>query len=168
MGFTWLVSISSASFIVNWLIISITNWRFHQALKAQNDSLFKEMYAWRSPLGFFPSIWLFMISIFLMACLVAISIRPVVGPPASPPPISLQPYPALLFPIPLPHTSANEAGLNTFLHNKLLPKPHWPPRHRHLHSKLQARIPHALARSQDCGLYDGPACLVCGGDSGFG
>jgi amino acid permease len=34
----------------NWITIAFTNWRFHCALKAQNDPLFTEIYAWKSSL----------------------------------------------------------------------------------------------------------------------
>ncbi|EEU42434.1 uncharacterized protein NECHADRAFT_39829 [Fusarium vanettenii 77-13-4] len=62
----WLISITSASFFTNWIIIAFTNWRFHAALKAQNDKLFSEVYAWKSsawPLG--PG-WLMLISLLLL------------------------------------------------------------------------------------------------------
>ena len=47
VGLNWLVQITAAGFFVNWIIISFTSWRFHQAIKAQNDPLWTEIYAWR-------------------------------------------------------------------------------------------------------------------------
>ncbi|KAM0428953.1 hypothetical protein ACHAPT_006756 [Fusarium lateritium] len=73
----WLISITSASFFTNWIIIAFTNWRFHCALKAQNDKLFSETYAWRSsawPLG--PG-WLMTVSVFLLVCCIYSGIDPV-------------------------------------------------------------------------------------------
>ncbi|KAI8668783.1 AA-permease domain-containing protein [Fusarium keratoplasticum] len=75
----WLISITSASFFTNWIIISFTNWRFHCALKAQNDKLFSEVYAWKSnawPLG--PG-WLMLISLLLLVCCIYSGIEPVGG-----------------------------------------------------------------------------------------
>ena len=45
IALNWLVSITSACFFANWLIIAFTLWRFHQCLTAQNDNLFGELYA---------------------------------------------------------------------------------------------------------------------------
>ncbi|KAH8666070.1 amino acid permease-domain-containing protein [Ilyonectria robusta] len=44
----WFISITSASFFSNWAIISFTNFRFHQALRAQGDKIFDQIYGWRS------------------------------------------------------------------------------------------------------------------------
>lgn len=41
----WLVQITASSFFVNWIIVAFTSYRFHQCLKAQNDSLSNEVYA---------------------------------------------------------------------------------------------------------------------------
>ncbi|KAH6665846.1 AAT family amino acid transporter, variant [Plectosphaerella plurivora] len=46
--FSWLISITSASFFSMWIIIAFTSWRFHKALKAQKDPLFQEVFAWKS------------------------------------------------------------------------------------------------------------------------
>ncbi|KAH8667793.1 amino acid permease/ SLC12A domain-containing protein [Ilyonectria robusta] len=66
--FNWLLSITSASFFMNWIIISFTSWRFHQALAAQNDALFSQVYAWKSVAWPTAPIWLMTISILLLAC----------------------------------------------------------------------------------------------------
>ncbi|ETI21011.1 hypothetical protein G647_07354 [Cladophialophora carrionii CBS 160.54] len=73
----WLVSLTSASFFSNWIIISFTNWRFHCALKAQNDPLFTEVYAWKSSLWPLAPAWLMLISLFLLVCCLAAGINPI-------------------------------------------------------------------------------------------
>ncbi|KAJ5773732.1 hypothetical protein N7457_008628 [Penicillium paradoxum] len=72
----WLISITSASFFTNWIIISFVNWRFHRALKAQNDPLFTEVYAWRSSCWPLAPAWLMLISVFLLVCCVFLGIEP--------------------------------------------------------------------------------------------
>ncbi|CAG8180173.1 unnamed protein product [Penicillium salamii] len=72
----WLISITSASFFTNWIIISFVNWRFHRALEAQNDPLFTEVYAWKSSLWPLAPAWLMIISIFLLVCCVFLGIKP--------------------------------------------------------------------------------------------
>lgn len=62
-----------------WIIISITNWRFHQALEAQNDPLFTEVYAWRAWKWPVPPVHLMLVSGLLLACCLAISIKPLVS-----------------------------------------------------------------------------------------
>lgn len=75
----WLVSITSASFFTNWIIISITNWRFHLALKAQNDQLFSEVYAWKSTLWPLAPAWLMLISLLLLVCCIYAGAQPTVS-----------------------------------------------------------------------------------------
>ncbi|OQV04960.1 hypothetical protein CLAIMM_09770 [Cladophialophora immunda] len=75
----WLISITSASYFSNWIIIAFTNWRFHCALKAQNDPLFKEVYAWKSSLWPLAPGWLMTISLLLLGCCIAAGIDPVGG-----------------------------------------------------------------------------------------
>ncbi|KAF5684267.1 amino acid transport GAP1 [Fusarium circinatum] len=75
----WLISITSASFFTNWIIISFTNYRFHCALKAQKDKLFSETYAWRSSAWPIAPAWLMLISIMLLVCCIYSGIKPVGG-----------------------------------------------------------------------------------------
>ncbi|KAF7550722.1 hypothetical protein G7Z17_g5515 [Cylindrodendrum hubeiense] len=71
-AFNWLVSITSASFFVNWMIICLTSWRFHQALVAQNDSLLSEVYAWKSWMWPTAPGWLMTVStLLLVSCIAA-------------------------------------------------------------------------------------------------
>lgn len=79
----WLISITSASFFSNWIIISFTNWRFHCALKAQNDKLFSETYAWKSDAWPLAPAWLMLISVMLLVCCIYSGINPVVSNPTS-------------------------------------------------------------------------------------
>ncbi|KAE9581595.1 Amino-acid permease GAP3 [Colletotrichum fructicola] len=73
----WLISITSASFFTNWIIISFTNWRFHAALKAQNDPLFSQVYAWKSTAWPLAPAWLMLISLLLLACCLICGIDPI-------------------------------------------------------------------------------------------
>ncbi|KAF7558224.1 hypothetical protein G7Z17_g167 [Cylindrodendrum hubeiense] len=72
--FNWLLSITSASFFMNWIIIAFTSWRFHQALVAQNDQLFSQVYAWKSVAWPVAPIWLMSVSILLLACCIGAGI----------------------------------------------------------------------------------------------
>ncbi|KAJ6022824.1 uncharacterized protein N7446_013176 [Penicillium canescens] len=72
----WLIAITSASFFANWIIISFVNWKFHRALKAQNDALFTEVYAWKSSLWPLAPAWLMLISLFLLVCCVFLGVKP--------------------------------------------------------------------------------------------
>ncbi|KAL4754147.1 hypothetical protein BDW72DRAFT_214631 [Aspergillus terricola var. indicus] len=56
--FNWLSQIASTGYFMVWVVISITSFRFRAALKAQNDPLFSEIYAWRCALWPLPPIWL--------------------------------------------------------------------------------------------------------------
>lgn len=62
-----------------WMIIAITNWRFRQALRAQDDKLFREVYAWSAWKWPLPPWYLLTISTLLLACCLATSIDPLVS-----------------------------------------------------------------------------------------
>lgn len=79
MVLNWLISITSASFFCNWIIISFTNWRFHKALKAQNDQLFQQVYAWRSTAWPLAPVWLMLISLLLLVSCLVCGINPIVS-----------------------------------------------------------------------------------------
>ncbi|KAJ4547332.1 hypothetical protein HRR78_005432 [Exophiala dermatitidis] len=81
--FSWLLSITSASFFMMWMIIAITNWRFRQALRAQDDKLFREVYAWSAWKWPLPPWYLLTISTLLLACCLATSIDPLGDTPFS-------------------------------------------------------------------------------------
>ncbi|KAH7134557.1 amino acid permease/ SLC12A domain-containing protein [Dactylonectria estremocensis] len=78
-AFTWLISITSASFFCNWIIISFTSWRFHVALKAQNDPLFEQTYAWSSVMWPLAPVWLMSVSLVLTASCFSLGINPLGG-----------------------------------------------------------------------------------------
>lgn len=79
VGFTWLLSITSASFFCVWIIISFTNYRFRQAVKAQNDGLFSETYAWSSSLWPLAPAFTMVVGIMLLVSCLAAAIDPVVS-----------------------------------------------------------------------------------------
>ncbi|KAF4961379.1 hypothetical protein FSARC_10195 [Fusarium sarcochroum] len=68
----WFISITSTSFFMNWAIVAITSIRFRAALKAQNDPLFSEAYAWKVklwPAG--PVVVLAIVCLMLACCILA-------------------------------------------------------------------------------------------------
>ncbi|KAK5045655.1 hypothetical protein LTR84_009024 [Exophiala bonariae] len=77
--FVWLVNISSSAYFINWMIISFTSWRFHQALQAQNDPLFRQVYAWKSISWPLMPIWMMLISILLVVCCIFAGAKPLGG-----------------------------------------------------------------------------------------
>ncbi|KAL5363214.1 proline-specific permease [Aspergillus floccosus] len=74
--FNWLISITSASFFINWMVVAVSSWRFHKALKAQQDPLFSQLYAWRSTAWPLAPVWLMTISLLLLVCCVYAGIVP--------------------------------------------------------------------------------------------
>ncbi|KAI8293969.1 hypothetical protein K4K56_003403 [Colletotrichum sp. SAR 10_98] len=72
----WFISITSASFFSNWAIIAFTNLRFHAALRAQNDKIFSQNFAWKSIAWPFAPIWGLIISSMLLVCLVYAAVNP--------------------------------------------------------------------------------------------
>ncbi|KAF4459808.1 Amino acid polyamine transporter I [Fusarium albosuccineum] len=68
----WFISITSTSFFMNWAIVALTSFRFRAALRAQNDPLFSEAYAWKVnfwPLG--PMVVLCICVLMLACCILA-------------------------------------------------------------------------------------------------
>lgn len=59
------------------MIIAFTSCRFHKVLKAQNDPLFKETYAWESTKWPLAPVWLFTISTLILAGCLAAGINPI-------------------------------------------------------------------------------------------
>ncbi|KAL4785927.1 amino acid permease/ SLC12A domain-containing protein [Aspergillus varians] len=72
----WFISITSASFFINWGIVSYTSFRFRAAIKAQGATFFTESYSWQSPLWPLTPIVGFFISTLLLVCLLYSSIKP--------------------------------------------------------------------------------------------
>ncbi|KAL4799770.1 amino acid permease/ SLC12A domain-containing protein [Aspergillus venezuelensis] len=75
----WFISITSASFFINWAITAFTSFRFRAAIKAQNMPIFKESYSWQSPFWPLAPATVMLISILLLVCLLYASIEPVGG-----------------------------------------------------------------------------------------
>lgn len=75
----WLVNLTSSCYFFNWFIIAFTNYRFHQALKAQNDKLLSETYAWNSTRWPLAPCWLTLISSLIFAGCWSASIKPLGG-----------------------------------------------------------------------------------------
>lgn len=79
VALNWLVSITSACFFANWMIIAFTSWRFHVCLQAQNDNLFGETYAWTSIKWPLAPVWLFTVSTLMFICCFAAGLKPLGG-----------------------------------------------------------------------------------------
>jgi amino acid transporter len=78
----WFINITSSSFFSNWLIIGFTSFRFRAAIKAQDDKVFSDPFAWKSsrwPLA--PVALLLGSTLLLTSCLYA-AISPLVRKPA--------------------------------------------------------------------------------------
>lgn len=61
------------------MIVAFTSWRFRGALEAQNDSLFKEVYAWKMPAYPIPPGWLMTMCFLLLISCFALGIKPPVS-----------------------------------------------------------------------------------------
>lgn len=77
--FTWLTSLTSASFFINWMIMATTSWQFHRFLEAQNDGLFTEVYAWKSFKWPLAPVWLMTCCLVLLACCFTAGLKPLVS-----------------------------------------------------------------------------------------
>lgn len=78
-GFKWLSQIASTGYFMVWLVISITSFRFRAALRAQNDPLFTETYAWKCALWPFPPAWLFTCCCFYIGTSFYLALYPIVS-----------------------------------------------------------------------------------------
>lgn len=76
--FDWLAQVASTGYFMVWFVISTTSFRFRAALKAQDDPLLNEIYAWRTSLWPFPPIWLFTCCLFYIACSFYLALSPIV------------------------------------------------------------------------------------------
>lgn len=76
----WFISITSASFFINWAIVAYTSFRFRAAVRAQNIPMFDTIYAWKLkywPLE--PTVSLVISTILLASVLFAAISPPVRG-----------------------------------------------------------------------------------------
>lgn len=78
----WLISITSASFFINWSIIAFTSFRFRAAIKAQKMPIFEQQYGWRSTFWPLAPIVILIISAILLVCLIYASCAPLVSSPS--------------------------------------------------------------------------------------
>lgn len=79
--FNWLAQIASTGYFMVWFVISITSFRFRAALKAQNDPLFTQTYAWKCSIWPFPPMWLLTCCCFYIACSLYLALYPIVSSP---------------------------------------------------------------------------------------
>lgn len=75
--FTWFTSITSSSFFSIWIVLCIVSYRFRAALKAQNDPLFEQVYAWKSNLWVFIITWLALGCALMTAACIYIGLYPI-------------------------------------------------------------------------------------------
>lgn len=80
MALNWFVSITSASFFINWMIVAFTSWRFRKTLAAQNDPLFSGLYAWKSSMWPLAPVWLMSVCVLLLICCFYVGAKPPVRP----------------------------------------------------------------------------------------
>ncbi|KAF2143960.1 uncharacterized protein K452DRAFT_356932 [Aplosporella prunicola CBS 121167] len=73
---TWLIAITSSAYFINWMIIAYTSWRFRASIKAQNDGLFSEPYAWKSTWWPLAPAWLMTVCMLLLVCCFVRAIKP--------------------------------------------------------------------------------------------
>ncbi|KAI9373285.1 amino acid permease/ SLC12A domain-containing protein [Aspergillus egyptiacus] len=72
----WFISITSASFFINWAIVAFTSFRFRAAIKAQNAPVFVGSYSWESSLWPLAPATVLAISTVLLVCLLYGGIKP--------------------------------------------------------------------------------------------
>lgn len=77
--FNWLAQIASTGYFMVWVVIAITSFRFRAALKAQNDPLFSETYAWKTTLWPLPPIWLLICCSLYVGCSIYLALYPIVS-----------------------------------------------------------------------------------------
>ncbi|EFW99737.1 amino acid permease [Grosmannia clavigera kw1407] len=75
--FDWLSQIASTGYFMVWFFIAVTSFRFRAALKAQNDPLLSEAYAWKCALWPLPPIWLLICCCLFMACSLYLALYPI-------------------------------------------------------------------------------------------
>ncbi|KAI7186014.1 hypothetical protein KC363_g6826 [Hortaea werneckii] len=76
-GLNWLAQISTTGYFCVWIVVGITSLRFRAALKAQNDPLFQESYAWKCAIWPFPPIWLLVCCTLYTGCSLYLALYPI-------------------------------------------------------------------------------------------
>lgn len=77
--FTWFSSIVSTVYFLAWLVISVTSWQMHRALKAQNDPAFQLKWAFQNKWYPAASIYLFTTSVFVLFATGYVALYPIGG-----------------------------------------------------------------------------------------
>lgn len=77
--FNWLGQIATTGYFMVWVVIAITSFRFRAALKAQNDPVFHQVYAWKCSFWPFPPIWLLICCTLYMCCSFYLALFPIVS-----------------------------------------------------------------------------------------
>ena len=72
-------AISSLAFFLAWLTVIACNWKFHAALKAQNDTTLEKRFAYRAPFWPWLSILAFALFLFMVICQLVIAAVPIKG-----------------------------------------------------------------------------------------
>jgi amino acid transporter len=76
--FNWLAQIASTGYFMVWVVISITSFRFRAALKAQDDPLLLQTYAWKCSCWPLPPTWLLTCCAFYTGCSFYLALYPIV------------------------------------------------------------------------------------------
>jgi amino acid transporter len=76
--FNWLAQIATTGYFMVWVVIAITSFRFRAALKAQDDPLFDQVYAWKCSFWPLPPIWLLICCSLYMGCSFYLALYPIV------------------------------------------------------------------------------------------
>ncbi|KAI7262354.1 hypothetical protein KC345_g9451 [Hortaea werneckii] len=75
--FNWLAQISTTGYFCVWIVVGITSLRFRAALKAQDDALFRESYAWKCAVWPFPPLWLLICCTLYTGCSIYLALYPI-------------------------------------------------------------------------------------------
>ncbi|KAK4505160.1 hypothetical protein PRZ48_003123 [Zasmidium cellare] len=75
--FNWLAQIATTGYFGVWIVIGITSFRFRAALKAQNDPLFKQQYAWSCKWWPIPPAWLLTCCALYAGCSFYLALYPI-------------------------------------------------------------------------------------------
>ncbi|KAJ9149467.1 General amino acid permease [Pleurostoma richardsiae] len=82
-AFTWFSSVSATTTFFAWLTIPITNFCMHRALRAQEDPALQLKHAFRVRWYPFVPLFLFVTTLFTLACTIYTSASPIDGPSAA-------------------------------------------------------------------------------------
>ncbi|EME86013.1 uncharacterized protein MYCFIDRAFT_186399 [Pseudocercospora fijiensis CIRAD86] len=75
--FNWLAQIATTGYFMVWVVIGITSFRFRAALKAQDDPLFEQRYAWRCKWWPVPPAWLLLCCSLYTGCSFYMALYPI-------------------------------------------------------------------------------------------